>query len=97
MNEPTKQSPALALMLGFAPAVVGLTIIAMNGQNGPPPALLWATCIIGAVCCFTSSFMLFRRKTGWAIACGLMLLLFNGAISLFTGCMALLSGSQLFK
>src|SRR5438132_14288493 len=97
MNEPAKQSPALALVLGFAPAALLLAIMTMSGQNGPHGNVLWPAFGVSAVCCFTSSFMLFRRKSGWAIAGGLLLLLFNGAISLFTGCMALLSGSQLFK
>ncbi len=94
MNEPTKKSPALALVLGFTPAALSLAILTISGQNGPPRNLLWPMCGVSAMCCFTSSFMLFRLKTGWAIAGGLLLLLLNGAISLFAGCVALLSGMK---
>ena len=94
MNEPTRKSPALALVLGFAPAALLLGMLTMNGQSGPHGNVLWPAFGASLLCCFVSSFMLFRRKTGWAIAGGLLLLLLNGAISLFTGCMALLSGMK---
>jgi len=94
MNEPPKKSPALALALGFTPAALLLGIISLSGQSGPHSNVLWPAFGLSVVCCFTSSFMLFWRKTGWAIACGLLLLLLNAGISLFTGCMALLSGMK---
>ena len=92
MTESTKKSPALALAIGFAPAAVWLLIGTISGQNGPKSAVLWPLFFVCVACCFTSAFMLFRRKTGWAIAAGLLLLLLNGAISLFTGCMAVVAG-----
>jgi hypothetical protein len=94
MNEPTKKSPALALILGFAPAALSLAILTISGQNGPPRTLLWPMCAVSAVCCFASSFMLFRFKTGLAIAGGLLFLLLNGVISLFSGCVAVLNGMK---
>ena len=96
MNEPPNKSPALALVLGFAPAVLSLVLLTISGQNGPPAAVLWPICIFSLVCCFTSSFMLFRRKTGWAIAAGMLFLFLNGAISLFIGCVALFSAIKFF-
>jgi len=50
--------------------------------------LLWTASIVSVGCCFTASFLLFRRKTGWAIAVGVLFLLLNGAISFFLGCVA---------
>jgi hypothetical protein len=70
-----KKSPALALMLAFAPT-----------------AMVLVTCVASGRCCFTSSFMLFRRKTGLAIFGGILFLLLNGFITLFFGCTAMLSG-----
>src|SRR6266404_6449277 len=92
MNGATKKSPALALALGFAPAALLLLIGTISGQNGPKASVLWPMFFVSAGCCFSSSFMLFRRRTGWAIACGVLLLFLNAAISFFVGCLALIGG-----
>jgi len=92
MDNPPKKSPALALTIGFIPAVLSLLVGTLSGQNGPKPEVLWPLFFVFLTCCFTSSFLLFRRKTGWAIAGGLLLLLLNGAISFFTGCLAIIGG-----
>ncbi len=73
-----------------------LVILPISGQNGPPAAVLWPVSLLSLGCCFTSSFMLFRRQTGWAITCGLLLFLFNGAIAFFAGCVALMRGMNFF-
>ena len=49
-------------------------------------------CVVCGICCFTSSFMLFRRKTALAFFAGILFLLLNGFITFFFGCTALLSG-----
>jgi hypothetical protein len=87
-----KKSPALALTLAFLPAALALAFGMTSGQDGPPRAVLWEICAVGVACCFTSSFLLFRRKTGWAIALGIVFLLLNAAISFFVGCVAVLQG-----
>ena len=90
MSERSKIYPAPALVLAFAPAVVFLTLLgisAASGKNLTIPAL-WMACMASVICCFASSFLLFRRKTGWAIAAGIFFLFLNGAISFFLGCVA---------
>jgi hypothetical protein len=91
--EKTK-SPALALTLAFLPATMALAFGLTSGQDGPSRAVLWSLCAVSLACCFSSSFMLFRRKTGWAIAVGILFLLLNAAISFFVGCVALLQGMK---
>ncbi|HXT40972.1 MAG TPA: hypothetical protein VN887_13255 [Candidatus Angelobacter sp.] len=94
MSQPVKKSPAPALMLAFLPATLALAIGMTSGQSGPPRGVLWAVCVVSVASCFTSSFLLFRRKTGWAIAVGILFLLLNAAISFFVGCVALLQGMK---
>jgi hypothetical protein len=84
----------MPLVLAFLPAALALGFGTMSGQNGPSRAVLWSICGGGLVCCFTSSFMLIRRKTGWAIAGGILLFMLNAAISFFAGCVALLQGMK---
>jgi len=90
MIEPPKSSPAFVLALGFAPAAVFLALLGMSAASGKNLTIpsLWAACIVSVICCFTSSFLLFRRKTGWAVAAGFFFLLLNGAISFYLGCVA---------
>ncbi len=90
MSEPTGKSPALALVLAFVPGAILLTLLGVSAAVGKDLTipLLWTASIVSVGCCFTASFLLFRRKTGWAIAAGVLFLLLNGAISFFLGCVA---------
>ncbi len=90
MAEQSKTSPLPALVLAFAPAAVFLTLLGMSAASGKNLTIpsLWAACVVSLICCFTSSFLLFRRKTGWAIAAGFFFLLLNGVMSFFLGCVA---------
>ena len=94
-----KKSPALALMLAFAPtamvlAIIGLALLAEAMKFTLPLGPGWVVllCVGCGICCFTSSVMLFRRKTGLAIFGGILFLLLNGFITFFFGCSAMLSG-----
>jgi len=90
MSQPPEKSPVFALVLAFAPVSILLTLLGVSaalGKNLTIP-LLWTASIVSVGCCFTASFLLFRRKTGWAIAVGVLFLLLNGAISFFLGCVA---------
>jgi len=77
-------------VLAFAPAAVFLTLLGVSAASGKNLTLpsLWTACIVSVVCCFTSSLLLFRRKTAWAIAVGILFLLVNGGIAFFLGCVA---------
>jgi len=90
MSEPTGKSPALALVLAFVPGAILLTLLGVSAAVGKDLTipLLWTASNVSVGCCFTASFLLFRRKTGWAIAVGVLFLLLNGAISFFLGCVA---------
>jgi len=92
VDKPRSKSPALALVLAFLPAALVLVIGTTSGQNGPRAGVLWSISAVSAMCCFVSSFMLVRRKTGWAIVLGILFLLLNMGISFFVGCVALLKG-----
>ena len=83
-------------MLAFLPAALVLAIGTTSGQNGLSALVLWSISAVSMICCFVSSFMMVRRKTGWAIALGILLLLLNVAISFFVGCVAVLKGMKLF-
>ena len=94
MNDKLKErrnSPAFALTFAFVPAAILLTL--MTFWRNPPGRLLEDTCVISAVCCFTSSFMLFRRKTRWAIWVGILFGLLNAMITLFLGCAVLMDAT----
>jgi hypothetical protein len=99
MNDEPKKSPALALTLAFAPtvmvlAIIGLAFLAEAKKFTLPQSPGWIVllCLGSGICCFTSSIMLFRRKTGLAIFGGILFLLLNGFITFFFGCTAMLSG-----
>ncbi len=92
VDKPPSKSPVFALVLAFLPAALVLAIGTTSGQNGPRAGVLWSISAVSAVCCFASSFMLVRRKTGWAIALGILFLLLNMGISFFVGCVAVLKG-----
>src|SRR5580692_9994075 len=82
----------LGLFLAFVPALIILflkdVVILGTHQGG----LFWSACGMSVVCCFVSSFLLFRHNTGWAILFGFLFLLLNLAISFLLGCGAILSG-----
>ena len=100
-DEPNNQtgSAAPALILAFAPtamvlAFFGLSQLAQAVKFKLPQSPGWVMLLSLACgcCCFTSSFLLFRRKTGLAIFWGILFLLLNGSITFFLGCVAALSG-----
>lgn len=92
-----KPSPALALMLGFAPTVIVLLLVMISTTGAGNSLPNWKSlpivlCGICAFCCFTSSFLLFQRRTAMAIVGGLLLMLINGCIAFFFGCVAFIGG-----
>ncbi len=92
-NEPQKPkgSPLIGLLLGFAPAAILIAAFSGLGLNLPAHqqnVFLWSACITSIVFCFISSALLFRRGTGVAIAGALLLMLLNGFIAFFFGCLA---------
>lgn len=91
------RSPGLALVIGFLPSAIVLLCLTLSSyfpsmSNDVTRALLIAACVGSLVCCLTASIMLFKRKTGAAIAGGVVLLLLNGFIAFFCGCASLLIG-----
>jgi hypothetical protein len=93
LNEPPKPkgTPAIALFLGFTPAVILIALVGGMGRNvsgSEQNVLLWLACLASVACCFISSVMLFRRGTGGAIAGAVLLMLLNVFIAFFFGCCA---------
>jgi hypothetical protein len=77
-------SPAIALLLGFLPSVMILLLV-LIGKTAAREAivpLLLMGCLVSLICCFATSFLLFRRRTGLAIFGGVMLLVLNLVISI---------------
>jgi hypothetical protein len=95
-NEPQKPkgSPLIALLLGFAPAAILISVFSGFGRGLSGSAqneMLWFACVVSILCCFISSAMLLRRGTGVVIAAGVFLLvLLNCFIAFFFGCCATL-------
>ncbi|MBI3879515.1 MAG: hypothetical protein HY301_05565 [Verrucomicrobia bacterium] len=89
-----KPSPALALILGFVPAALGLLLMASNPGKKELVPLLIGLAVGSLVCCLASSLLLFRRHTGGAIAGAIVFLLLNGFIAFFSGCLALFSNTN---
>ena len=92
MSDKTNDIGALwwvAVILGFAPAAF---LLAFRSGNSSGDLLIGAT-LISIVCCFGSSFILFRRGSGLAVVGGVLFLIVNGAIAFFLGCAAILSGA----
>ncbi|MGC3992415.1 MAG: hypothetical protein QM796_22490 [Chthoniobacteraceae bacterium] len=94
-------SPALALLLGFAPAGMILVLItcASSGvgdhmSNEATRAWLITAAIASLGCCLTASILLFKRKTSAALAGGILLLLLNAFIAFFFGCTASFIGAS---
>ncbi|HEX9047620.1 MAG TPA: hypothetical protein VF988_11380 [Verrucomicrobiae bacterium] len=89
-----KGSPALALTLGFLPSAMLLLLLPMVQHGNPSAALLIACCVISVICCFTASFLLFRRGTGLAIFGGILFICLNAFVSFLFGCGAMLTGMK---
>lgn len=94
MSQPARKSPGPALALAFFPAALVLVVGAFGGQSGPDQSVIWIVCGVCLVCCFVSSFLLFRQRTVWSIVCGLCFLILNLGISLFAGCVAIVKGMR---
>jgi hypothetical protein len=80
----------LALLLGFAPAAMVLALLRLKPNL--PPRLFWVPCALSVACCFSSSFLLFARRTVLAILAGVLFLILNALIACFFGCSAYLNG-----
>jgi len=92
---PKKKSPAPAMILAFVPSVLLLAVLSFSSAVAAPSApLLFLVCGVSVVCCFVSSALLFRRNTTLAILCGIIFVVLNAGISIFLGCVALLSGMR---
>jgi len=91
-NPGVRRGPAVALIIGFVPAALILATIAVASSTNlgkqESYALLWVCSVVSVICCFTASIMLFSRKTGGAIAGGVLLMLLNAFIAFFFGCCA---------
>lgn len=92
---PHKSSPLPALLVGFLPAIfvlititVGVSGISDHMSDSASHGLLWLASIASVGCCIVSSFLLFKRKTGAAIAGAILLLLLNLFLAFFFGCCA---------
>ena len=104
--EPMEKKPSVpfALLLAFIPSPCVLAAFGVFASESNAefvnPWLPWAAIFLAVVCvccCFISSFILFRRKTVLTILIGVLFLLINGMISLFFGCVAVLSTSSILK
>lgn len=89
---PALKSPARALLIGFAPSALSLIALpvadALHSSRSDSDSLLWMLCAVSIVCCFVASGMLFARRTGGAVLCGILFLLLNSFIAFFSGCCA---------
>jgi hypothetical protein len=85
---PSLPAPYLAMGLGFLPSAMALLLITFS-KGELDTSLLVLMCLVSVLCCFASSFQLFRRKTNRAILCAVLLMLLNSFISLAFGCGAL--------
>jgi hypothetical protein len=93
-NKPANKSSNRAiagLILAFMPSAIMLTLGGVTAFRDGHSNLFLIAAIVSVVCCFTSSFLLFRHKTTWAIVIGVLFVLLNAVISLFLGCAALLT------
>ncbi|MEP6669494.1 MAG: hypothetical protein ABJF10_10100 [Chthoniobacter sp.] len=94
-----RRSPAIALVTGFIPSALILGAIAVasstNLGKDESNALLWICSIVSVFCCFGASIALFTRKTGGAIAGGILLMLLNAFIAFFFGCCASINLSNM--
>ncbi len=84
-SQTNKWSLPIALLLAFVPAAMVLILIATGGTQLKQDAL-FALALLTGVCCFVSSFMLFRRRTALWIVAGILFMIVNGIILLGFGC-----------
>jgi hypothetical protein len=104
MGDPGKSNPnerkkmnnyfMVGLCLAFVPMLLVLCLSQVSMFNKSNAGVFWFGCVASSVCCFTSSFLLFRQKTGWVIGVGLVLVLLNILISFSFGCGAVVSQGQ---
>jgi hypothetical protein len=89
-SEISKRPLLWALLLGFAPSVALLLAVFTAGQDGRNLGTngFIAFCAGSLICCFSSSFLMVRRRTTLAIVSGILLFLLNFCISFFFGCIA---------
>lgn len=85
------KSPALALSLACLPSVMFFSIKIFADDGNPSAVLLILCSIISIICCFVSSFMLFRRGIGLAMFGGILFLILNATISISSGYGAILT------
>jgi hypothetical protein len=85
-------SVMLALLLAFLPAALVLVMSGFVKGKDVPSVILLGECVFCLACCAISSFLLYRRKTIWAISAAVLLMAWNRAISFFFGCTAMLAG-----
>lgn len=79
-------------ILAFVPAIFFLTLKDKHVFGDHSLTYTFGlACAISLVCCLTSSFLLFRRRTGGVIFFGFVFLLINLFISFMLGCGTLLS------
>lgn len=88
--KPQNNSLVAALLLGFAPSAT-LLLLALLKQNSVKELFVILT-IGSLLCCFVSSYLLFKRRTGMAIVGGICLILLNLVVSFFCGCAAMVNG-----
>jgi hypothetical protein len=89
-----KSSALLALLVAFVPSVMLVSFATYSSGSNPPSVLCALFCLVSLGCCFGSSLLLFRRKTGLAILFGVLFLMLNGVISFFFGCATILTGMK---
>jgi hypothetical protein len=82
----------LALGLALLPSVMILSLFTFFSNRRTSSTELVMACLFCVVCCFSSSFLLFARRTVWAIVLGALFLLLNAVISLFFGCLSMFPG-----
>jgi hypothetical protein len=92
IEPPPRRSLTLPLLVAFTPSALLLAALgvaaALNLPKDQSDTLLWLCSVVSIFCCFGASIALFTRKTGGAIAGGIIFMLLNGFIAAFFGCCA---------
>ena len=88
-NDERKHSD-LAASIGFLPlalllAEVGFVKLVYHPDLNGQALLLGIVCVVSVICCFTSSFMLFARRTTEATLAGIVFMLLDGGIAFWSG------------
>jgi len=95
-HQSNNKSFVFGLLLAFAPAAMLLGLFtcatAYFWANWPWEMVL-VPCLVSVACCLVSSFMLFSRRTGLAIAIAAVFLILNGLIAFFFGCSTFFSAT----